>query len=90
MMSLMLVVLAVMSVSQAAMVAHWTFDEASGPVLDSSGNNFHGTIVGTVNRDQVGKIGGAFAFSGAGWVDFGVGTVTSKITNFPITISYWG
>ncbi len=89
MMCLMLAVLTVMSVSQAELVAHWTFDEASGPVLDSSGNNFHGTIVGTVSRDQAGKIGGAFAFSAAGWVDFGVGTVTSKITNLPITVSYW-
>jgi len=89
MMCLMLAALTVMSVSQAELVAHWTFDEASGPVLDSSGNNYHGTIVGTVSRDQAGKIGGAFAFSAAGWVDFGVGTVTSKITNLPITVSYW-
>lgn len=89
MMSLMLVVLAVTSVGQAALVGHWTFDEAGGPVLDSSGNGFNGTIVGTVTRGQPGKIGGAYLFAGAGWVDLGVGTVTSKITNYPITISYW-
>jgi hypothetical protein len=85
----MLVVLAATSIGQAALVGHWTFDETSGPALDSSGNGFNGTIVGTVTQGQVGKIGGAYAFSAAGWVDFGVGTVTSQITNFPISISYW-
>jgi hypothetical protein len=89
MMSLMLTVLAVTSVGQAALVAHWTFDETSGAVLDSSGNGFNGTIVGTVTRGQTGKIGGAFLFAGAGWVDCGTGTVTTQITNFPISISYW-
>ncbi len=89
MMSLMLVVLAATSVSQAALVGHWTFDETSGPALDSSGNGFNGAIVGTVTQGQPGKIGGAYAFSGTGWVDFGVNTVTSEVTNFPITISYW-
>jgi alpha-glucosidase (family GH31 glycosyl hydrolase) len=87
--SLLFVVLAVISVGQAALVAHWTFDETSGAALDSSGNGFHGTIVGTVTQGQAGKIGGAYLFSGAGWVDFGVGTVTTKVTNFPISISYW-
>ncbi|MEN6308733.1 MAG: LamG domain-containing protein, partial [Anaerohalosphaeraceae bacterium] len=88
-MSVMLVVLAMTSASHAALVAHWTFDEAGGSALDSTGNNFHGTIVGTVTQGQAGQIGGAYAFSGAGWVDFGVGTVTSQIQNLPITISYW-
>jgi hypothetical protein len=85
----MVVVLAVTSVGQAALVAHWTFDETGGPALDSSGNGFHGSIVGAVTRGQVGKIGGAYSFAGAGWVDFGVDTVTTRITNFPISISYW-
>lgn len=89
MMSVMLVVLAVTSAGRADMIAHWTFDEIDGPVLDSSGNGFHGTIVGTVTRGQAGKIGGAYLFSGAGWVDFGVDTVTSQIADFPISISYW-
>ena len=91
MMSLLLVVLAVTSVGQAALVAHWTFDDVSGPVLDSSGNGFNGSIVGTVTRGQPGKIGGAYLFAGAGWVDCGTGTAltTTQITNFPITISYW-
>jgi hypothetical protein len=77
------------SVGQASLVAHWTFDETSGAALDSSGNGFNGTIVGTVIQGQTGKIGGAYLFAGAGWVDFGVGTVTTQITNFPISISYW-
>ncbi len=87
----MLVVLTVMSVSQAALVAHWTFDETSGAVLDSSGNGFNGTIVNTVTQGQAGQIGGAYAFAGTGWVDFGTGTAltTTHITNFPISISYW-
>lgn len=88
-MSVVFVVLAMTSMGQAALVGHWTFDEASGPALDSSGNGFNGTIVGTVTRGQAGQIGGAYLFAGAGWVDFGAGTVTTKITNFPITISYW-
>jgi hypothetical protein len=83
------VFLAAAVIAQAALVAHWTFDEADGPVLDSSGNGFHGTIVGTVAQGQPGRIGGAYAFAGAGWVDFGVDTVTARITNFPISVSYW-
>ena len=86
---LMLVVLAAASVGQAALIAHWTFDETSGAALDSSGNGFNGSIVGTITRGQTGKIGGAYSFAGAGWVDFGVGTVTTQVTNFPISISYW-
>ena len=88
MMSLMVVVLALTSVGQAALVAHWTFDEASGAALDSSGNGFNGSIVGTVTQGQTGQVGGAYAFAGTGWVDFGAG-VTTQITDFPISISYW-
>jgi alpha-glucosidase (family GH31 glycosyl hydrolase) len=83
------IVCAIASIGHAALVAHWTFDDVSGAALDSSGNGFNGSIVGTVTRGQIGKIGGAYAFAGAGWVDFGVGTVTTQITNFPISISYW-
>ena len=86
---LMFVVLAVTSVGRADLVAHWTFDEASGTALDSSGNGFNGTIVGTVTQGQTGRIGGAYLFSGSGWVDFGVDTITTQITDFPVSISYW-
>lgn len=85
----MAVVFAVMSVGRADLVAHWTFDEASGPVLDRSGNGFDGTVVGTVTRGQPGRVGGAYAFAGSGWVDFGVDTVTARITDFPISVAYW-
>ncbi|MGE4285485.1 MAG: LamG-like jellyroll fold domain-containing protein [Phycisphaerae bacterium] len=88
-MSLMLALLLAVSTAQAELVGHWTFDEVSGPALDSSGNGYDGAIVGTVARGQAGKIGGAYQFSGAGWVNTGVDTVTSKIINFPISISYW-
>ena len=89
MMSLLLVILTVTSVGQAELVAHWTFDEASGNALDSSGNGYDGTIVGTVTQGQAGRIDGAYLFSGDGWVNFGVDTITTQITNFPFTISYW-
>jgi hypothetical protein len=88
-MSVVLIILVITSVGRAALIAHWTFDETSGPVLDSSGNGFHGSIVGTVIQGQAGKIGGAYLFSAAGWVDFGVDTVTTQVTDFPICISYW-
>lgn len=84
-----MLVIAAVSVGQAALVAHWTFDEVSGPVQDSSGNGFHGAIVGTVIQGQAGRIGGAYQFTGSGWVDFGVDTVSTQITNFPISVSYW-
>lgn len=89
MLSIMMIVLAAASVGRADLVGHWTFDEVSGPALDSSGNGYNGTIVGTVVQGQTGQIGGAYSFAGAGWVNFGVGTVTTRITNFPISISYW-
>jgi hypothetical protein len=67
--SLMLAVFTAASVGQAALVAHWTFDESSGSALDSSGNGFHGTIVNTVTQGQTGQIGGAYAFPApAGWI----------------------
>jgi len=87
--SFTLALLLAVSAAQAELVGHWTFDETSGPALDSSGNGYDGAIVGTVTQGQAGKIGGAYQFSGAGWVNTGVDTVTSKITDFPITISYW-
>ena len=83
------VILAMTSVSQGALVAHWAFDEVSGQALDSSGNGFNGTVVGTVTQGQPGKIGRAYLFTGNGWVDFGVDTITTQITDFPISISYW-
>lgn len=86
---IVMLVIAAASVGQAALVAHWTFDEVSGPVHDSSGNGFHGAIVGTVIQGQAGRIGGAYQFTGSGWVDFGVDTVSTQITNFPISVSYW-
>ena len=84
-----LVVLALTSIAHADLVAHWTFDEAGGNALDSSGNSFNGSIVGTVVQGQTGRIGGAYSFTGNGWVDFGVDTITTQITNFPMSISYW-
>jgi len=75
--------------ASAALVAHWTFDETDGPVLDSSPGGFDGTIVGSVTRGQPGRIGGAYLFAGSGWVDFGTDTVTTRITDFPVSISYW-
>lgn len=48
----------------------WRFEETSGAVLDSSGNNHHGAAVGGVTRGISGRQGMAIQFdgSGSGWV----------------------
>jgi hypothetical protein len=68
------------------LIAHYTFDDTTGPVVDSVGS-FHGTNFGA-SRGVPGRIGNAFQFDG---VDDYVSTTLGNGVNWPngITISLW-
>ncbi|MCH8219699.1 MAG: LamG domain-containing protein, partial [Planctomycetes bacterium] len=56
--------------ANAELVGHWRFNEGTGTVaLDSSGNGNDGTLTGA--QWVPGQLGGALAFDGDDWVDFG-------------------
>ncbi len=60
-----ILVLVVAGSASADLVGHWTLDEASGTIADSSGNGNDGTIVG--NPTQIpGVAGMALEFHGQG------------------------
>jgi hypothetical protein len=72
--------------ANSGLVAHWTFDEGSGPTAyDSAGTN-HGSISGATWT--TGKVGGALSFDGINdYVDGGNG---ASLDNMPaITLAAW-
>jgi hypothetical protein len=78
-----------LSAQDDALLAHWTFDEASGSTAVDAVSGFDGTIV---NADRVpGKVGsGALQFNGTNsyvLVD-GVGTAL-QLVGVPYTICWW-
>ncbi len=57
--------------SSANLVAHWSFDQASGSVLtDDSGNGYNGTLVNAPTW-AAGKLGQALSFSNGNYVSVG-------------------
>src|SRR5215216_1952233 len=88
------------SASQAALVAYWNFDEASGTnVLDTAGNptrtNDGYFAFGTQAPDRIaGRLGGGVGFAwttgpSAGGKRIGVPYHTNLSLNGPFTISFW-
>ncbi|MBT4790325.1 MAG: LamG domain-containing protein, partial [Halobacteriovoraceae bacterium] len=45
------------------LIALWKFDEATGTLIDSSGNGYNGTAVSTPTYNQAGRVGQAMEFS---------------------------
>jgi len=87
-----LVSLAIVSPSQAALVLHWDLDESSGATAtDRSGNGLDGAWQGTVGTagwtPAGGVAGGAVSFTGANADSFIVST--SAVSATPFTISFW-
>src|SRR5436190_17612744 len=99
--ALIAVALLIPSASQAALVAYWNFDEASGTtVLDTAGNTTrtnNGTFggAGATNPNRVnGRLGGGVSFAwtsgpAAGGLLITVPYHTNLTLNGPFTISYW-
>ena len=73
---------------EAALRAHWTFDEGIGTTAaDSSGNGFTGTLVGGVNWTE-GKTGDAVTMDGSGgYVETGAGSFITDTA--PFSIAFW-
>jgi len=73
------------------LLARWTFDEIDGKeVLDSSGNNLNGQLIGDAQLvDDPNRGGRVLSLDGTGdWVDCGVDTKFNLSDE--ITISLWG
>jgi hypothetical protein len=84
--------LALAGAASGALVAHYTFDETSGTTLvDSSGNGFNGSVVGSGSLNVAGTINSAYQPGGTG----SYGVVTNGTTSFgttgnsPRTFSLW-
>lgn len=88
------------SVSQAALVAYWNFDESSGTnVFDTAGNTTRTNdgyfASGSQAPDRIaGRLGGAVGFAwttapSAGGKRIGVPYHTNLTLNGPFTISFW-
>lgn len=84
-------------VGQAALVAHYKFDETTGTTaLDSSGNGYHATINGGVSFVVDSAAGGAYSFNGtSGFVTASKngspnsGFFSSTISSGQLTLSAW-
>ena len=82
----LLVGLALASVSDAALVGWWKFDDGSGEVAkDSSGKGYHGTITNPLW--VAGHYGGALNFEGTSYVD--VPPESWSTIERQATVSFW-
>ncbi len=82
----LLVGLALASVSDAALVGWWKFDDGSGEVAkDSSGKGYHGTITNPLW--VAGHYGGALNFEGTSYVDVPPESWSTIVTQ--ATVSFW-
>ena len=91
-MSTLTAMLVMTNSAQAALVAHYEFEETSGTTLsDSSGNGFDGAVVGSGDLNVTGVIGSAFEPGGGG----SYGSVSGGVSDFGIggnnarTLSFW-
>ncbi len=74
------------SVSDAALVGWWKFDDGSGTIAkDSSGNGYHGTITDPLWVE--GHYGGALNFEGSSYVDVPPESWSTIVTQ--ATVSFW-
>ena len=71
--------------AQATLIAHYTFDDSSQRTADSSGNNYHGNEIGTVNY-TAGISGDAMSVAGGGKVVYDPGIPVS-LSSF--ALSFW-
>ncbi len=78
--------LALASVSEAALVGWWKFDDGSGSIAkDSSGRGYHGTITDPIW--VTGHYGGALDFQGTSYVD--VPPESWSTIERQATVSFW-
>jgi hypothetical protein len=70
------------------LLVRYRFDETTGVPLDTSGNNFHGTNVGTPGRETRGT-GNALSLNGASTTYVRVGNPASLTTPPSYTLEAW-
>ena len=86
----MLVVSLTVASANAALVAHWKFDETSGGTAwDSSLNMHHGTLVNGATWNSGGMMNGAVALDGSNDYVRVPGAADLKYTGGNMTLSTW-
>jgi len=74
--------------SDTSLVGYWKFEESSGTLYDSSGNNNNGTQSGGATYNATGKVGKALNFDGVDdYID--LGRASSIMPTQTMTISVW-
>jgi len=72
-----------LAASDGDLLGAYKFEETTGSVIDSSPAGNDGTISGTVTRGVTGKIGDAFEYTQAGYVDSGI------VLPSTVTYAFW-
>ena len=72
------------------LTAYWSLEETTGSAVDSSGNNWTGTLSGTISQGTGGKLGKCYNFEAdsAGYINFG-NTLGSSFLLDDISVSCW-
>jgi hypothetical protein len=72
------------------LAAWYRFEDTTGLVCDSSGNGFHGTVIGTATRGMAGKFGAGISFYGMGRVNVPVNGMNSALDMLTAgTYEFW-
>ena len=75
--------------AQTTLIAHWTFDESSGPTAHDSTGSFDGTLSGTAAFVAGGISGNALSLDGATTSFVSMGTSVPGFTTDDFSLAAW-